>query len=92
MAGYYTTGQAAKKLRISVSTLKRWLSSPDLHIVDRRNQNSWRLFSEDDLRCLREYKRDMRRGGRKYNASTLVPIVTKRPDSPELGQFGISVG
>lgn len=92
MARYYTTGQAAKKLRVSVSTLKRWLASPEVNIVDRRNQNGWRLFSEEDLRDLREYKRGIRRHGKKFNDATLIPIAITKSGGQSFGQFEISAG
>ena len=37
MSLYLTTGQAARKLRVSVSTLKRWLVDPEIQIAERRN-------------------------------------------------------
>jgi hypothetical protein len=39
-----------------------------------RNRNGWRLFSEEDLNLLKEYKRQLKRGGRRFNAVTLLPI------------------
>lgn len=53
---YCTIGQAAKKLRVSVSTLKRWLK---MSIIDEvpRNSISWRLFDEESIEKLQIYKK-----------------------------------
>lgn len=75
MNRHYTSGQAAKKLRISISTLKRWLDDPELKIKEQRNYNGWRLFSDTDITTLREYKRQMRRNGKRFNDTTLIPVV-----------------
>ena len=75
MNRHYTSGQAAKKLRISISTLKRWLDDPELKIRERRNYNGWRLFSDTDIVTLREYKRQIRRNGKRFNDTTLIPVV-----------------
>ena len=53
MSQYLTSGQVAKKLRISLSTLKRWLEDPELNISNQRNCNGWRLFTLEDLEPLR---------------------------------------
>jgi DNA-binding transcriptional MerR regulator len=75
MVRNYTTGQAAKMLRISGSTLKRWLDDPELVITDQRNYNGWRLFSEADIRAIREFKRRIKRNGKRFNDTTLIPVV-----------------
>jgi DNA-binding transcriptional MerR regulator len=75
MITYLTTGQVAKKLRISVSTLKRWLDEAGPDISDQRNYNGWRLFSEDDLKVLMEYKRNLKRNGKRFNETTLLPVI-----------------
>lgn len=49
MQSYLTTGQTAKQLRISVSTLKRWIKNGSVTFKDRRNINGWKLFSRDDV-------------------------------------------
>ena len=77
MDRHFTSGQAAKKLRISISTLKRWLDDPELSIKERRNYNGWRLFSETDIGTLREYKKQMRRNGKRFNDTTLIPVVNQ---------------
>jgi hypothetical protein len=74
MGSYLTCGQTAKKLRVSISTLKRWVSESALSMEELRNRNGWRLFSEEDLDLLKEYKRQLKRGGRRFNAVTLLPI------------------
>ncbi len=77
MDRHFTSGQAAKKLRISISTLKRWLDDPGLSIKERRNYNGWRLFSETDITTLREYKKQMRRNGKRFNDTTLIPVINQ---------------
>ena len=78
MDTYLTSGQVAKRLRVSISTLKRWLSDPEVEIVERRNYNGWRLFSEQDVQLLKEHKRELRRNGKRFNDTTLVPIVVSK--------------
>jgi DNA-binding transcriptional MerR regulator len=75
MTRHFTSGQVAKKLRISISTLKRWLDDPKLSISDRRNYNGWRLFSDADISILKEYKRKIRRNGKRFNDTTLIPVI-----------------
>ena len=75
MSTYFTSGQVAKKLRISLSTLKRWICEPGVNIDERRNYNGWRLFSENDVVRLRNYKKKIRRNGKRFNETTLIPIV-----------------
>lgn len=77
MEVYLTSGQVAKKLRISISTLKRWLSEPELEVEVRRNSNGWRLFSQHDLERLREFKRELHRNGKRFNDTTLLPIIVR---------------
>ena len=76
MQKYLTSGQMSRKLRISISTLKRWLEDDSgLGILDRRNQNGWRLFSHSDVERLIEYKRELKRSGKRFADTTLIPIV-----------------
>jgi hypothetical protein len=76
MASFLTIGQVARKLRVSISTLKRWLGDPELlKIEDRRNYNGWRLFSDADVTLLRQFKRDLKRNGKRFNDTTLIPVV-----------------
>ena len=75
MEMYLTSGQVAKKLRISISTLKRWLIDPQVEITDRRNYNGWRLFSPEDLTVLALYKRELKSNGKRFNDTTLMPIT-----------------
>jgi DNA-binding transcriptional MerR regulator len=77
MPKFYTTGQVAKRLRISVSTLKRWLADPSLRISEQRNYNGWRLFSEADLNNLTSFKKQLRRNGKRFNETVLIPVVQK---------------
>lgn len=76
MAQHFTTGQVAKTLRISISTLKRWLNDTTLCIADQRNYNGWRLFSEKDIQTLREFKRQVKTQGRRFNNTTLIPVIS----------------
>lgn len=75
MGSYLTCGQTAKRLRISISTLKRWVSEPDLRMEELRNRNGWRLFSEEDLGRLKDYKRELKKSGKRFNEVTLLPIT-----------------
>ncbi len=72
---YLTTGQVAKKLKISISTLKRWLETMELNVSEVRNCNGWRLFTEEDVVIIREYKREMKKNGKRFNDTTLVPVI-----------------
>ncbi len=78
MAYYLTTGQVARQLRISVSTLKRWLLDLSQEIPEKRNYNGWRLFTDLDVEKLKEYKRIIRRKGKRFNDSTLIPTIRSR--------------
>ena len=77
MPKFYTSGQVARRLRISVSTLKRWLEDPSLHISEQRNYNGWRLFSEADLSALVTFKRDLKKNGKRFNETVLIPVIQK---------------
>ncbi|MBN1980521.1 MAG: MerR family transcriptional regulator [Chitinivibrionales bacterium] len=77
MTRHFTSGQVAKKLRVSSSTLKRWLEDPQLTISERRNYNGWRLFSEFDVTVLKDYKRQIRRNGKRFNDTTLIPVINR---------------
>lgn len=74
MPRYFTSGQVARKLHISISTLKRWLTHPELDLTEYRNYNGWRLFSDKDLDELRRYKRTMRKNGKRFKETTLIPV------------------
>jgi DNA-binding transcriptional MerR regulator len=87
METYLTSGQVARKLRISVSTLKRWLEEPQLReIADQRNYNGWRLFSDADMSVLRQFRHDMRRNGKRFNETTLIPVVVTGTDGAYTGR------
>jgi DNA-binding transcriptional MerR regulator len=75
MERYLTSGQIAKRLRVSISTLKRWVNDPAIKIMELRNQNGWRLFREKDLDALKDFKRELKRNGKRFNETTLVPIA-----------------
>ncbi|NLW33518.1 MAG: MerR family transcriptional regulator [Fibrobacter sp.] len=75
MQNYFTSGQVCKKLRISISTLKRWLDEPDLNISERRNYNGWRLFSDSDVETLKEFKRNIRKNGKRFKTTTFIPVT-----------------
>lgn len=77
MPKFYTTGQVARRLRVSVSTLKRWLEDPSLRISEQRNYNGWRLFSEADLNALTAFKKQLRRNGKRFNETVLIPVIQK---------------
>lgn len=83
MVHHFTSGQVAKKLRISISTLKRWLDDPGLEIPERRNYNGWRLFSSDDIEALKVYKKRIRKNGKRFNDTTLMPVYRKISDHQE---------
>jgi DNA-binding transcriptional MerR regulator len=77
MSKFYTSGQVARRLRISVSTLKRWLDDPSLSVSEQRNCNGWRLFSEADLNALNHFKKLIRKNGKQFNETVLIPVVQK---------------
>jgi DNA-binding transcriptional MerR regulator len=60
MANYYTSGQTARHLGISVATLNRWYSNHSLKIAPERNILGWRLFSDSDLKILADFKHHTR--------------------------------
>jgi DNA-binding transcriptional MerR regulator len=72
---YLTSGQIAQSLRVSISTLKRWIDEECAIAEKARNANGWRLFTREDLEILRNYKRNKRRSGRRFNTATLTPVV-----------------
>ena len=74
MPQYFTSGQVAKKLHVSISTLKRWLGMEDLKLKERRNINGWRLFTETDIDKIKDYKKKSRKKGKRFNETTLIPV------------------
>ncbi len=72
---YLTSGQVAKRLKVSISTLKRWLDELEKEISETRNCNGWRLFTEDDICLIREHKKKIRKNGKRFNVSTLIPVT-----------------
>jgi DNA-binding transcriptional MerR regulator len=71
---YHTTGQVAKTLRVSVSTLKRWLEETPSLAGFRTNASGWRLFSPDEIENLREHQRRRKREGKTFKPDTLRPV------------------
>ncbi|MFC1584440.1 MerR family transcriptional regulator [Fibrobacterota bacterium] len=71
---FYTTGQSAKLLRISVSTLKRWLNEEEVLKKVKQNSNGWKLFSEADIEILKKFRRQKKKMGRNFRPSTLKPV------------------
>jgi len=71
---YRTTGQAAKALRVSVSTLKRWLEENPRLAAFRTNASGWRLFSLEEIERIREHQRMRRKAGKTYRPDTLRPV------------------
>jgi hypothetical protein len=77
MSEFYTSGQVARRLRISVSTLKRWLEDPSLSVSEQRNCNGWRLFSETDVHSLNNFKKQIRKNGKRFKDTVLIPVIQK---------------
>ena len=71
---YRTTGQVARALRVSVSTLKRWLEEIPALAELRTNASGWRLFNPEEIDALRAYQRRRKREGKTFKPSTLRPI------------------
>lgn len=71
---YHTTGQVAKSLRVSVSTLKRWLEENPSLAGFRTNASGWRLFSPDEIENIREHQRRRKREGKTFKPDTLRPV------------------
>jgi DNA-binding transcriptional MerR regulator len=81
MQDYLTSGQVAKRLRISLSTLKRWLMESEVTIPERRNSHDWRLFTEKDVDVLKKYKNKLKKAGKRFNETTLIPVVAKQDEA-----------
>lgn len=71
---YHTTGQVAKSLRVSVSTIKRWLDENPGLAAFRTNASGWRLFSSDEIENIREHQRKRKREGKTFRPDTLRPV------------------
>lgn len=52
-ANTYSTEEAASQLGISRSTLLRWFREKRINDVG-RDRNNWRVFSDQDIRRIRE--------------------------------------
>ena len=74
MTKFLTSGQVARRLRISISTLKRWLDNPEVRIKEYRNYNGWRLFTDRDVEVLKKHKRSVKKNGKRFNETTLIPV------------------
>ena len=74
MTKFLTSGQVARQLRISISTLKRWLEDPEVRIKDSRNYNGWRLFTDRDVTVLKQHKRSVKKNGKRFKETTLIPV------------------
>jgi DNA-binding transcriptional MerR regulator len=90
METYITCGQAAKRLRVSISTLKRWVQEPGLNMDALRNHNGWRLFSEEQIELLKDFKRNLKRNGKRFNELTLLPINDDNAEKPFHGNKALS--
>ena len=71
---FHTSGQVAKALRVSVTTLRRWLEENPGLAGFRTNASGWRLFSPDEIDQLREHKRRRRLEGKLFKPATLRPV------------------
>jgi DNA-binding transcriptional MerR regulator len=71
---FHTTGQVAKALRVSVSTLKRWLEEYPSLAGFRTNASGWRLFSPEEIEQIREHQRRRKKEGKTFKPSTLRPV------------------
>lgn len=71
---FHTTGQVAKALRVSVSTLKRWLEETPGLAGFRTNASGWRLFSPDEIEQIREHQRRRKKEGKTFKPNTLRPV------------------
>ena len=71
---YHTTGQVARTLRVSVSTLKRWLEENPTLADFRTNASGWRLFSPEEIDQIREHQRRRKKEGKTFKPSTLRPV------------------
>ncbi len=52
---YYQLTEACKMAGISRSTLLRWIDNGMVADAERRDRKGWRLFSEEEVKGLREY-------------------------------------
>jgi len=75
MPEYFTSGQVAKQLRVSVSTLKRWIAQEEILPRETRNASGWMLFSREDMDNLKRFKKDKRRNGKSFHKETLKPVI-----------------
>ena len=71
---FHTTGQVAKALRVSVSTLKRWLEENPSLAGFRTNASGWRLFSPEEIDQIREHQRRRKKEGKTFRPDTLRPV------------------
>jgi hypothetical protein len=51
---YYKTSEACKLAGVSRATLFRWLKNRTFEDVPNKDRRGWRLFTDDDVKRLRE--------------------------------------
>lgn len=73
-AKYFTSGQTAKTLRVSVSTLKRLVNEASEEIAYKANTAGWRLFSLRDVETLKALRKLRKKSGKNFKPSTLEPV------------------
>lgn len=59
MTDYFTVGQTAKKLKVSVSTIKRWVG--ELKFKISKNYLNWWLFSEEGINKLKNRRKSLKK-------------------------------
>lgn len=74
---YLTTGQVAKTLRVSVSTIKRWLREYPELCPKYENASGWRLFTFQDVEQLKLLKKGRKKYGKVFRPSTLRPVEAR---------------
>jgi predicted site-specific integrase-resolvase len=52
---YYRTEEALKRIGISRATWFRWIKHKKIQDVKHKDVRGWRLFSEQDIRRIREF-------------------------------------
>ncbi len=52
---YYQLTEACNMAGISRSTLLRWIDNGIIKDAARKDRNSWRLFTEEEIEAIKEY-------------------------------------